>query len=185
MTTATLVLLGVGLAAATGFRVFVPPLVLAIGHQAGIVELPDSSAWLASPTAIVLLSAATLVEVMAYYVPLVDNLLDMVATPAALVAGTLLAGAVLPELEPWLRWTTAAVVGGGAAGTVQVLTSLTRAASTGATGGLGNPVMATGELLGATLLSVLALLAPVLAGIAVVALIVLGLRALLRRRRSA
>jgi hypothetical protein len=185
MTTATLVLLGVGLAAATGFRVFVPPLVLAIGHQAGIVDLPDASAWLASPTAIVLLSAATVVEVMAYYVPLVDNLLDMVATPAALVAGTLLAGAVLPELEPWLRWTAAAVVGGGAAGTVQVLTSLTRAASTGATAGLGNSVVATGELLGATLLSVLALLAPVLAGIAVVALIVLGLRALGRRRRSA
>jgi hypothetical protein len=185
MTTASFLLLGIGLAAATGFRVFVPPLVLAIGHQVGIVELPDSSAWLASPTAIVLLSAATVAEVTAYFVPLVDNLLDAVATPAALVAGTLLAGAVMPELEPWLRWTAAAVAGGGAAGSVQVLTSLTRAASTGATAGLGNPAVAAGELVGATLLSLLALLAPVLAGVAVLALIVLGFRALARRRRPA
>ncbi|MEX2541887.1 MAG: DUF4126 domain-containing protein [Trueperaceae bacterium] len=184
MTTATLLLLGIGLAAATGFRVFVPPLMLAIGHQIGLVDLPPDAVWLASPTAIVLLSAATLAEVGAYYVPLVDNLLDTIATPAALVAGTLLAGVMLPELEPWLRWTAAAVVGGGTAGSVQALTSLTRAASTGATAGLGNPVVATGELVGATLLSLLALLAPVLAGAAALVLIVVGVRALLRWRRS-
>lgn len=184
MTTASLVLLGVGLAAATGFRVFVPPLMLALGHQIGLVELPADSAWLASPMAIVLLAAATLAEIGAYYLPLIDNLLDTIAMPAALLAGTLLAGAVLPELDPWLRWTAAAVVGGGTAGTVQALTSFTRAASTGATAGLANPVVATGELIGATLLSLLALLAPVLAGAAVLALIVLGARTWQRRRRA-
>jgi hypothetical protein len=181
----TLVLLGVGLAAATGFRVFVPPLMMALGHQAGLIELPADAGWLASPTAIVLLSAATVAEVLAYYVPLVDNLLDAVATPAALVAGTLLAGTVMPDLDPWLRWTAAAVVGGGAAGSVQVLTSLTRAASTGSTAGLANPVVSTGELAGAVGLSLLAMLAPVLAGIAVLALLIIGFRLLARRQRTA
>jgi hypothetical protein len=182
MSTLTLVLLGIGLAAASGFRIFVPPLVLALGHQAGLVELPADSSWLASPAAIVLLLVATAAEVLAYYVPLVDNLLDAVATPAALVAGTLMAGVVLPEMAPWLHWTAAAVLGGGAAGSVQALTTLTRAASTGTTAGLGNPVVATGELLGATLLSLLSLLAPVLAGVAALALILLAYRALVRRR---
>lgn len=184
MSTLALVLLAVGLAAAAGFRIFVPPLVLAIGYQIGLVDLPADSTWLASPTAVVLLALATVIEVMAYYVPLLDNLLDTIAAPAALLAGTLLAGTVLPELEPWLRWTAAAVVGGGSAGSVQILTSLTRVASSGATGGLANPVVSTGELVGATLLSLLSLLAPVLAGMAVLVLLIVGYRLLVRRQRQ-
>ncbi|MEX2535258.1 MAG: DUF4126 domain-containing protein [Trueperaceae bacterium] len=183
MDTLTLVLLGTGLAAATGFRVFIPPLLMAITHQLGWLDLPGEAGWLASPTAIVLLAAATAVEVLAYYVPLVDNLLDLVATPAALVAGTLVASTVFPDVAPWLDWTAAAIVGGGAAGSVQAITSIARAASSGTTGGLGNSVVSTGELAGAFVLSLLSLLAPVLAGVAVLALIVLGLRMLSKRRQ--
>lgn len=184
MSSLALVLLGVGLAAASGFRVFVPPLMLAVGYQVGMVDLPPQAGWLASPTAIVVLAAATIVEVSAYYLPLVDNLLDTISGPAALVAGTLLAGTVMPEVEPWLRWTAAAVVGGGAAGSVQALTSVTRAASTGATAGLGNPLVSSTELAGAVLLSLLSLLAPVLAAVLVLALIVFGARTLLKRTRT-
>lgn len=179
-----LILLGIGLAAATGFRVFIPPLLMAIGHQIGWLDLPGNAGWLESPTALALLGVATFAEITAFYIPFVDNLLDTVATPAALVAGTLVAGTVFPDVAPWLDWTAAAIIGGGAAGSVQALTSLTRATSTGTTAGIGNPVVATGELIGAVALSLLSLIAPVVAGVAVVALIIFGLRLLNRRRRS-
>lgn len=178
-----LILLGIGLAAATGFRVFVPPMLLALGHQVGWFDLPGEAGWLENPTALALLGVATFAEVVAFYVPFVDNLLDTVATPAALVAGTLVAGTVFPDVAPWVDWTAAAIIGGGAAGSVQMLTSLTRATSTGTTIGLGNPVVATGELVGAFLLSLLSFVAPVVAGIAVIALIVFGIRFLGRWRR--
>ena len=178
-----LILLGIGLAAATGFRVFVPPMLMALGHQVGWLDLPGEAGWLENPTALALLGVATFAEVVAFYVPFVDNLLDTVATPAALVAGTLVAGTVFPDVAPWVDWTAAAIIGGGAAGSVQMLTSLTRATSTGTTIGLGNPVVATGELVGAFLLSLLSFIAPVVAGIAVIALIVFGIRFLGRRRR--
>lgn len=176
MSTLALVLLGVGLAAATGFRIFVPPLVLAVGYRLDLVSLPNDAAWLDSTAALIVLGIATVAEVLAYYLPLIDNLLDTVAGPAALVAGTIVAGTVLPGADPWLRWTAAMVLGGSSAGAVQALTSVTRAASTGATAGLANPILATGELIGAFSLALLSLIAPALAALAVLLLLVFGAR---------
>ena len=137
--------LGIGLAAAVGFRVFLPMLVVSIAASTGHLALGSGFAWLATPAALMMLSVATVLEILAYYIPGVDNLLDTIATPAALIAG------------------------GGAAGLTQGLTSLLRAKSTLMTGGLGNHVVATGELGGALGLSLLALAAPLVA-VGVVAL---------------
>src|SRR4029077_7188227 len=93
----------------------------------------------------------------------VDNLLDAIATPAALVAGTVVSAAVMTDLPPIVKWTTALIAGGGAAGLTQGLTSLLRAKSTLTTAGLGNHLIATGEIGAALLLSLLALAAPLLA----------------------
>ena len=92
-----------------------------------------------------------------------DNLLDTIATPAALIAGTVVSAAVMTDLPPLVKWTTAVIAGGGAAGLTQGLTSLLRAKSTLTTGGLGNHVIATGELGGALFVSLLALAAPLVA----------------------
>jgi len=128
-----------------------------------------------------MLSVAAALEVLAYYIPGVDNLLDALATPAALIAGTVVSAAVMVDLPPIVRWTTAVIAGGGAAGLTQGLTALLRAKSTLMTAGVGNHVVASGELLGALLLSLLALAAPLLA-VALVALFCwLALR--LARRR--
>jgi len=121
-------------------------------------------------------------------VPWVDNLLDTVATPTAIVAGVVAWAAVTPELSPLLRWTLAIVAGGGAAGLVQVGTALLRLQSAGLTAGLANPVMATGELLGALVLSVLGVVAPLLAAVLVVLLLVglgYGYRRATSRRNAA
>lgn len=184
----TSIALGVGLAAAVGLRVFLPLLVLAIAGYTGVVPLSASFQWLATLPAVAMLAVAALVEIAAYYVPGVDNLLDTIATPTALVAGTVAAAAVMTDLPPIVKWTTAVIAGGGAAGLTQGVTSLLRLKSTATTGGVGNPVVATGELGGAATLSLLAIFAPIVALVLVVLLVwlaVKGLRRLFARRAPA
>ena len=161
--------LGIGLAAAVGFRVFLPMLVMSVAAYTGHLALGSGFAWLATPAALVMLSVAAALEVLAYYIPGVDNLLDTIATPAALIAGTVVSAAVMVDLPPIVKWTTAVIAGGGAAGLTQGLTSLLRAKSTLMTAGVGNHLVASGELLGALLISLLALAAPLFA-VALVAL---------------
>jgi hypothetical protein len=182
------VAMGVGLAAAVGFRVFLPMLVLSIGAYTGHLTLSSGLAWLGTPAALVMLSVAAVIEILAYYIPGVDNALDVMAAPAALIAGTVVSAAVMTDVPPMVRWTTAVIAGGGAAGAVHSLTSLLRAKSTVMTVGLGNHTIATGELAGALIVSLLALAAP----LAAVALAVLFcwfaarlLRRLLRKERPA
>jgi len=180
--------LGVGLAAAVGFRVFLPMLVMSIAAYTGDLTLSSGFAWLGSAPALLTLALAALLEVIAYYIPGVDNLLDALATPAALIAGTVVAAAVMVDLPPLVKWTTAVIAGGGAAGLTQGITSLLRLKSTALTGGLGNHIIATGELGGALGVSLLALAAPVLA-VALVAVFcwfaIRVLRRLLRKREPA
>jgi len=179
--------LGIGLAAAVGFRVFLPMLVMSVAAYTGHLTLSSGFAWLATPAALVMLGVAALLEILAYYIPGVDNLLDAIATPAALIAGTVVSAAVMTDLPPIVKWTTAVIAGGGAAGLTQGITSLLRAKSTLTTAGLGNHLIATGELGGALLLALLALAAPLLA-VGVVALIcwfgVRAARRLLRHDRQ-
>jgi hypothetical protein len=143
--------------------------------------LDDGFAWLGTPSALIMLSVAALAEVLAYYIPVVDNLLDTLATPAAFVAGTIVSAAVMINAPPMVKWTAAVIAGGGVAGLTQGLTAVLRAHSTVLTGGLGNSVIATAELAGAVLLPFLALAAR-LAAIALVVLFLLAAIRLLRRR---
>ena len=174
------IVLGIALAAATGFRVFLPMLIVSGAANTGHLQLDNSFAWLGTPSALTMLSVAALAEVLAYYVPVIDNLLDTLATPAALIAGTIVSAAVMTEVPPMVKWTAAVIAGGGIAGLTQGLTGMLRAQSTVLTGGIGNPVIATAELGGALLMSFLALVAPA-AAIALVILFLLAVIRLFRR----
>jgi hypothetical protein len=176
--------LGVVLAAATGFRVFLPMLIMSGAAYTGHLSLDNSFAWLATPFALTMLGVAALVEVLAYYIPGVDNLLDAVATPAAFVAGTIVSAAVMTDLPPMAKWMAAVIAGGGTASLTQGVTTILRAKSTVVTGGLGNPVIATGELGGSVLLSLLALAAPLTAVAVVILLLWLAFRLIRRQRRG-
>ena len=178
------VALGVGLAAAVGFRVFLPLLVMGGAAYTGHLTLSDGLQWLATPTALAMLTVAAIAEILAYYVPGVDNLLDAIATPTALVAGTIAAAAVMTDLPPIVKWTTAVIAGGGAAGVTQSVTSLLRAKSTVFTGGLGNAAVSTSEAGGALLVSLLALLAPLAALALVVVFCWMGIRFMRRVFRT-
>lgn len=161
--------MGVGLAAAVGLRVFLPMLVVSIAAYTGHLSLASGLTWLGTPPALLMLCVAAVLEVLAYYVPVIDNVLDVIAAPAALIAGTVVSAAVMTDLTPMVRWSTAVIAGGGVAGVTHGLTSLLRVKSTTMTAGLGNHAIATSELGGALILSLLALAAPMVA-VALVAL---------------
>ena len=145
MDTVLSICIGVGLAAACGFRVFVPLLVMSIAALSGHLTLAPSFQWIATEPALVALALATLLEIGAYYVPWLDNFLDSIATPCAIIAGTIVTASIVTSVDPYLKWTLAVIAGGGAAGLVQTATVATRAVSTTATGGLANFAVSTGE----------------------------------------
>ncbi|OZH54626.1 membrane protein [Hydrocoleum sp. CS-953] len=179
--------LGVGLSAACGFRIFVPPLVMSIAAQSGHLQLSDDFIWMGTPGATVAFGVGAFVEVAAYYIPWVDELLDIIATPTAVVAGTIITGSFVSDMSPMLQWTIAVIVGGGSAGTVQGLTDVTRLASTALTGGFANPGVSTMELLSSTVLSMLAISVPLLAAVVVfvvIGLLLSGVKALHRKLRQ-
>lgn len=180
------VALGVGLAAATGFRLFLPMLVVSVAAYSGHLPLADGFAWIGTPAAMTIFAVAAVAEILAYYIPVVDNLLDSLATPAVFLAGTLVSAAVMVDLPPVVKWTAAIIAGGGAAGLTQGITAMARANSTLLTGGFGNAAIATAEIGGALVVSLLALASPFLAILAVAGFVWLSLR-LIRRllRRKA
>ena len=170
METALSVLVGLGLSAACGFRVFVPLLVASIAARSGHLTLATGFDWMGSDAALIAFGVATALEIGGYYIPWVDHLLDTVATPAAVVAGTLVTASLVTDMSPFLRWSLAVIAGGGIAGAVQVTTVVTRAASTASTGGLANPLVATAELGGSVVTSLMALIVPVATVVLVVGL---------------
>jgi len=169
--------IGLGLAAACGFRVFVPLLVASGAAYFGQLPLAGGFEWLGTLPALLALGTAAVLEVGAYYVPWIDHALDVVATPAAVLAGILASASVLTDLPPILKWAVTIVGGGGAAGLLQGASVLLRLKSTTLTGGMGNPAVSTAELLGAILTALLAILVPLVCLAAVVALVILAFRA--------
>ena len=163
--------MGLGLAAASGFRVFLPPFLLSIAVRADAVEVNLAETpfeYFDSNVAVILLGVATLAELSAYYVPWVDNLLDTIASPAAVVAGTGMTAIVLEgNTDPVIQWSLAIIAGGGVTAVVQSATVVTRGISTTLTAGLGNPVVSTGENIASVILALLAMVLPILAALLV------------------
>jgi hypothetical protein len=178
------VVAGVALAAACGFRVFVPLLVASIAVHSGAMQVSEGFAWIGSTPALCCLAAATAFEIGGYYLPGVDHFLDVIATPAAVVAGTLVTASFVTDMEPWMRWSTALIAGGGAAAAVQGATVVARSISGLTTFGVGNPIVSTAELVGSTAVSILAVVAPILA-LALIAGVVWWLFRRFTRRKPA
>ncbi len=153
---------GVGLATACGLRVFIPLLVVSVASHFHHLPLAPGFLWLSSTPALIAFSVAAGLEVAGYYIPWVDHALDVIATPSAMIAGTIVSVALMTNVDPFYKWALGIIAGGGMAGLVQGTTVVARGASTATTGGLGNPLFSTVELIGSILVSVLAVLFPVL-----------------------
>jgi len=175
--------IGIGLAAATGMRVFVPLLVLGAAARLEWLPLSAGFQWLSSWPAIIALAVAAVLEIGAYYIPLIDNFLDLLAGPLAVMAGIVTTAAVITDLPPLVRWSVAIVAGGGTAGVVQTVMSVVRLKSTTLTAGFGNFIVSTFELVASFAASLIAILAPVIAIFVVIGILVLFLA--LTRNRAA
>ena len=168
----TAIAAGIALAAACGFRVFLPLVATSLAARGGYIDPSGGFEWLDSNVAIAMFGTAAVAEVAAYYIPWLDHALDTIASPAAIIAGTVAAAAAFGDVHPALKWSAALVAGGGAAAAVQGGTVATRAVSGGTTGGLGNPIVATVELIASVVMSILAVLVPILALILTLVLLV-------------
>jgi hypothetical protein len=163
MDTVLAVLIGIGLASSCGFRVFLPLLVVSAASYFGYFELAGGFDWLGTWAALVALAVAAIVEIAAYYVPWLDNALDLIASPIVAIAGTVMFAASVADLDPFLQWSLAIIAGGGSASIVQGGTVLSRLASTATTGGLANFVVATLETLAGLMFSILSIVVPLVA----------------------
>lgn len=179
------VCLGIALAAACGFRVFVPFLAVSLASRAGMIALAPDFAWIASDPALVAFAVATVLELAAYQIPWIDNVLDMAASPAAVIAGVVLTASAISGMDPTLRWGLALVAGGGIAGLFQGATALARIGSTVGTGGLANPLIGLLESGTAIAVVLIALFLPLVAFALVIAGTVYAVRRLRRRRVAA
>ena len=175
------ILMGIGLSAASGFRIFIPLLVVSIASFTGNLTLADSFSWIGTLPAIITFSVATVLEIAGYYIPWVDNILDTITSPMAVIAGAILMASVVTDISPLFKWTLAIIAGGGIAGTIQALTGVTRVTSSLTTGGLGNPAVSTVESGSSITLSVIAIFIPVIAAIVVIALLVWATKTLINR----
>ena len=174
---------GLALAASAGFRVFVPLLVVSVAARSGWLEIAPPFEWIATVEALTVFATATVVEIGAYYVPFLDNLLDTISTPAAVAAGTIASAAVLVDLPPWLQYSIAIAGAGSTAGVVAASTTMLRLKSSALTAGFGNALLATFELFGAFGVALIAVVVPILALVVVVAILALAIRGLGRRSR--
>lgn len=164
--------LGIGLSACCGFRIFVPLLVTNIAALSGHYHFGQDFAWLGTTTAFYIFASAAVLEVIGYYIPWFDNLLDSIATPISIIAGTILTTSFIGEdISPTIKWVLGFLVGGGSAGVVQLGTTATRLASTATTAGFGNPIIATIENIFSVIFSILSILLPILFGVGAILLV--------------
>jgi len=173
------VFLGIGLAASVGFRVFLPLFALSLASYYNIIPLNENWNWLSSSFAVITLAIAMLIEILAYYIPWFDNLLDTVAIPLAAIAGTFVMASTVTDLSPLITWALAIIAGGGTSTLVKGTSASSRLASTATTGGLANPILTTVETGSAAVMSIFSIFFPILAILIVFALF-FGLRKLYR-----
>ncbi|MGB6152797.1 MAG: DUF4126 domain-containing protein [Pricia sp.] len=170
MTSETIIsiFLGIGLSASVGFRVFLPLFALSLASSFGVWDLNDSWQWIGSLTAVITLGVATLIEIFAYFIPWVDNLLDSFAVPLAAIAGTAVMVSTVAGLDPVVTWSLAIIAGGGTATAIKGASATSRLASTATTGGLANPIVSTVETGTAMIVTTASIFAPVLAAVLVI-----------------
>lgn len=178
------IVLGFSLAAAAGFRIFIPLLIMSLSAHYGWFPVDENWQWVGSTAALWLLGIAAVIETFAYFIPWLDNVLDTISVPMAGIAGTLLMVATMGDVNPAFTWALAIIAGGGAAAAISGTTGVTRLTSTATTGGIANPVVASVETGAATTISVASVFSPFIALLIVLVIIGSAWRWIKKLRRS-
>lgn len=180
------ILIGVGLAATCGYRIFVPLLVMGIAGLSGYLTLSPGFEWIAGYPAVIIFGIATIIEICAYFIPYVDNLLNKISIPASIIAGIIVTASVITDINPILQWSLAIIAGGGIAAVTSLISNGVHDTSTVVTLGVANPVVSTIESVSSVIAAILAIAVPVLAFILLVLLIAVTVRTLqkLKKRKN-
>lgn len=184
MNSITSIAIGIGLSTSTGFRILVPFACLSAAALYGDISLPTQMTWLDSYPAFIGLLVGTLIEIAAYYIPWVNDALDIVELPASVIAGTYLTGAFAADLPTLLQWSLALVAGGGLAGSINGLTGMTRLTSNTVTAGAATPVTSSLEWMSALTLAILALTLPLLGFVLAVFLLIFAVKKISKMRKK-
>jgi len=177
------IFLAFGLSAACGFRIFIPPLTYGLLYKADLVQLGEGWNWIGNDWVIGVLALSALIEIIGNLVPWLDNLLDVLATPTAIFAGTTLSAISLSEIDPGLKWMLSVMSGVLVTGGFQLSTVTLRGFSSIFTGGLLNPIISFIEDIISLGISIAIILFPLL-GIFIVLLIALFLRTIYIRLKK-
>ncbi len=177
-------LIGIGLSATSGFRLFLPFLVISIASLTGYLDLTPSFQWIGTYPALTVFAVATLLEILSYLFPIIDNLLSSVSIPFAMIAGTIITASVLVEVSPLLTWSLAIIAGGGASLTTKTTSTLLHAGSTAVSGGTANPLLSILETLYSVVMAVVSIIAPVLIIFFFGFIVWVGTRIMRKRRRQ-
>ena len=192
------ILTGTGLAAAAGLNAYIPLLLLGLaGRFLDIVQLPSGWSWLENEWVLGILVVLLVIELVADKIPAVDTVNDWIQTVVRPASGGIVFGggvggetAAVPDPAAFLesgRWVPVAI-GVGIALVVHLAKAALRPVLNTLTFGLAAPVVSGVEDAGSVVLSVFAILVPVLVVLALAALVVafvLALRRTRRRRQSA
>jgi uncharacterized membrane protein len=175
------VLTGTGLAASAGLNAYIPLLILGLlGRYTNLIDLPSGWTWLGNGWVIVILAVLLAVEMVADKVPVVDHVNDVVQTVVRPTAGGLAFGAgssseTVTVSDPgsfftshqWVPVATGVLLAFG----VHLLKS-----------GFGAPVASTAEDATSVVMSLVAIILPVLVLVFLVGLV--GFAYWFLRRRS-
>jgi len=165
------ILIGLGLSAASGFRLFVPFAILSIFSISGIYNTTSTPYIFSSDLFLVIFIILSVSEVVLFYNPWIDNMLDLISTPASIFSGIILTYFVLYDTEIYLRLLISVILGGLVSLNVQLLTVKARSSTSIFSKGNGNQIVSTIENISSIFISILVLKFP-LAGIFVSAIII-------------
>lgn len=169
--------MGIGLAACSGLRAFLPCLVVGALGRADYLQLGEAYSFLERTDSLIIFGVATVLEVLGDKILAVDHFLDTVGTVLRPAAGTVLVSAVMVKLDPTAALALGLIAGGGTAFTIHAGKSFTRAHSTAASPlhlGTGNTALSFVEDAVAGVGLFLSVLAPVFAFLLTVALLALA-----------
>ncbi|MET7947465.1 DUF4126 domain-containing protein [Micromonospora sp. NPDC005324] len=166
------VLTGTGLAASAGLNAYIPLLILGLlGRYTDLIDLPSGWAWLGNGWVIAIMAVLLAVEMVADKVPVVDHINDVVQTVVRPTAGGLAFGAgssseTVTVSDPgsffsshqWVPVVTGVLLALG----VHLLKSAARPVINATTAGIGAPVASTAEDATSVVVSLVAIILPVL-----------------------
>lgn len=179
-----IIISGICLSAACGFRIFIPFLILSIFSYTGNIELNEGALWISTIPALIIFSSLTVLEIIGYYIPWIDNMLDLISTPLSIIAGIIILSSLLIDVNPAIKWIFSILFGGVISFNVQLMTVKARALTSVFESGFGNSVFSTIELIAALLISVLAIFQPVISLAILLLLTYLIFRKIILKRKT-